>query len=66
METSKKTSDFFCQFQYRRSGINVKNARAIFLRGMRILYIRSRMEEEEEEGVMFHCCHLSLHICSTL
>ena len=37
METSKKTSEYFCQFQYRRSGINVKNARDTFLRGMRIL-----------------------------
>ena len=27
METSKKASDYFCQFQYRRSGINVKSAR---------------------------------------
>ena len=44
METSKKTSDYFCQFQYRRSGINVKNARVIFLRGMRIYIIRNRIE----------------------
>ena len=57
MEMSKKASDFFCQFQYRRSGINVKNARARFLRRMGILYIRSRIEKgermrgkEEEEG----------------
>ena len=48
METSKKTIDYFCQFQYRRSGINVKNARATFLRGMGILYIRSRIEEAEK------------------
>ena len=31
METSKKASDYFCQFQYRRSGINVKNARGMIL-----------------------------------
>ena len=48
METSKKTSEYFCQFQYRRSGINVKNARARFLRGMRIYIIRNRIEGEEE------------------
>ena len=48
METSKKTIDYFCQFQYRRSGINVKNARATFLRGMGILYIRNRIEGEGE------------------
>ena len=48
MEMSKKASDYFCQFQYRRSGINVKNARGNFLRGMRILYIRSRIEREGE------------------
>ena len=40
METPKKASDYFCQFQYRRSGINVKNARAILLRRMGIyIYI---------------------------
>ena len=53
METSKKTSEYFCQFQYRRSGINVKNARVRVLRGMRIYIIRNRIEgvgEEEREG----------------
>ena len=48
MESSKKTSEYFCQFQYRRSGINVKNARVRFLRGMRILYIRSRIKTTME------------------
>ena len=48
METSKKTSEYVCQFQYRRSGINVKNARARFWRRMGILYIRSRIEGRGE------------------
>ena len=43
----EKTIEYFCQFQYRRSGINVKNARGIFLRGMRIYIIRNRMEEDK-------------------
>ena len=56
MEMSKKTKEYFCQFQYRRSGINVKNARDTFLRRMRIYIIRSRIEKgermrgKEEEG----------------
>ena len=51
MESSKKTSEYFCQFQYRRSGINVKNARDTFLKGMRIYIIRSRIDGEgEAEG----------------
>ena len=50
MESSKKTSDYFCTFQYVRSGINVKNARDILLRGMRIYIIRNRIEVEAEEG----------------
>jgi hypothetical protein len=49
MESSKKTNDFFGTFQYVRSGINVKSARVIFWRRMRIYIIRNRMEEEEEE-----------------
>ena len=49
MESSKKTSDYFCTFQYVRSGINAKNARGIFWRRLRIYIIRNRMEEEEEE-----------------
>ena len=48
MESSKKTSDYFGTFQYVRSGINVKNARAIFWRGMRIYNIRNRIEGEGE------------------
>ena len=50
METSKKASDIFCQFQYRRSGINVKNARGNFSRRMGILYIRSRIEGDRGRG----------------
>ena len=48
MESSKKTNDYFGTFQYVRSGINVKNARDTFLRGMRIYIIRNRIEGEGE------------------
>ena len=44
----EKNEWLFCQFQYRRSGINVKNARDIFLRGMRTLYIRSRIDQDND------------------
>ena len=48
MESSKKASDYFGTFQYVRSGINVKNARARFGRRMRIYIIRNRIEGEGE------------------
>ena len=50
MESSKKTSDYFGTFQYVRSGINVKNARDILSRRMRIYIIRNRIEGEGEGG----------------
>ena len=52
MESSKKASDYFGTFQYVRSGINAKNARARFWRRLRIYIIRNRMEEEEEDKTM--------------
>ena len=50
MESSKKASDYFREFQYVRSRSDVKKVRhTIWRRRRRILYIRNSMEEEEEE-----------------
>jgi hypothetical protein len=46
MESSKKTIDFFGQFQYVRSGMNGKRARDMLWRRMGIYIIRSRMEDK--------------------
>ena len=50
METSKKASDYFREFQYVRSRSDVEKVRdIIWRRRRRILYIRNSMEDEEEE-----------------
>ena len=49
MESSKKASDYFREFQYVRSRSDVEKVRAPIWRRRRILYIRNSMEEEEEE-----------------
>jgi len=51
MESSKKASDYFREFQYVRSRSDVKKVRhrSWRRRRRRILYIRNSMEEEEEE-----------------
>ena len=50
METSKKASDYFREFQYVRSRGDVKKVRHTIWRRRRILYIRNSMEEAEEDN----------------
>ena len=49
MESSKKTSDYFREFQDVRSRSDVEKVRDRIWRRRRILYIRNSMGEEEEK-----------------